>query len=384
MTRRPETKTSLSIVLLVRSLNYGGAERQLVELAKGLHRRGHSVLVAVFYQDGPLLADLRETGVPVALLAKDGRWDARFVCRLGRLLRRLRPDVVYSFLVEPSVQAVLLKPFLPGTRIVWGVRASNVELEVYGWFPRLTFRVSRLLGRFVDLVVANSWAGAAYHRAKGYPATKVTVVPNGIDLKRFRPDPEAGRRARAAWRVPEQSTVVGTVGRLDPMKDHPTFLEAAAVLSRIQQQLLFVCVGDGPAGYRFELQARAAALGLSNRVIWTGTQEDMTAVYNGLDLCCLSSAFGEGFSNVLGEAMACGVPCVATDVGDAARILDGCGVVVPPGSPSRLAEAIREGLAHVSQDRKRACRERVEREFSVDRMVDETERLLRACVNATA
>jgi glycosyltransferase involved in cell wall biosynthesis len=119
-------------------------------------------------------------------------------------------------------------------------------------------------------------------------------------------------------------------------------------------------------------------------VIWTGSQRDVVGVYNALDVCCLSSAFGEGFSNVLGEAMACGIPCVATDVGDAGRIIDTCGVVVHPGDPRRLAEALRRVLTAAGPHQKRACRERVEREFSLDRMVKETERLLRACVDASA
>jgi len=375
----------VSITFLVRSLNLGGAQRQLVALAKALYANGASVLVVAFYGGGPLLRELEDAGVPVAILEKRGRLDVvGFVGRLWRVLRCERPQVIYAFLVEPSVLALLMKPLLHGTRVVWGVRASNVDFSRYDWLPRFTFGLSRALARFADLIIANSWAGAEYHRSRGYPRAKVTVVPNGIDLVRFRPDAEGGRRMRAVWGISEQDSVVGIVGRLDPMKDHSTFLEAAGSLRLEQLDVRFVCVGDGSPAYRLELQRRAAVLGLADRVTWAGAQQDMTAVYNAFDVCCLSSAFGEGFSNVLGEAMACGIPCVATDVGDAAWILGTLGTLVPPGDPARLADAIREGLSRAGAEQSRACRERIERQFSLDRMVAETERLLRACVDASA
>ena len=374
--------SGLSIVFLIRSLNYGGAERQLIQLAKGLHRRGHSVLVAVSYDEGPLLAELRAIGISVAVLAKRGRGDVvRYFWRLASLVRKVRPHVLYSFLVEPSLQAVALKPLVSRTLIVWGVRASSVHREGYGWFPRVTFCASRYLARFADLIIANSFAGAAYHRAQGYPARKITVVPNGIDLQRFRPDANARRRVRIAWQVPERSTVIGAVARLDPLKDHWTLLEAAASVLNNQPDVFFVCVGDGPTAYRSALEARAALLRISQRVIWVGTQEEMAAVYNGFDVCC-SSSTSEGFSNVLGEAMACGVPCVATDVGDALRIIDACGVIVPPKDPARLAQGILQALRRLSLDWKLACRKRIEDQFSMEQMVDRTERLLRVQVDA--
>lgn len=374
----------MSIVLLLRSLNVGGAERQAVVLAKGLHRRGHRVLVVVFYDGGTMLRDLHAAGVPVVVLHKRSRWDIiRFLHRLRIVLRHHRPQVVYAFLVEPSLVAVLMKPFV-SSRVVWGVRASNVALAQYGWFPRLTWWVTTKVTRFADLTIANSLAGADHHRQAGYPADKMAVVPNGIDVERFRPDVTSRRAVRKDWGIGQNDIVVGHVARLDPMKDHVSFLEAAAILGQERPAMRFVCVGGGSASYRAELEARASALGLVDSVTWTGEMSDTAVAYNGMDVCCLTSASGEGFPNVLGEAMACGVPCVATDVGDAARIVDGCGEIVPVRDPIRLAEAIRRVLAAASPDRKHACRERIAREFSVDSMVERTEHLLLQCVNVPA
>lgn len=372
----------MSIVLLVRSLNYGGTERQLVELAKGLRAQGHSVVVVVFYGGGPLVAELEDSGISVAVLEKQGRWDlVRFLYRLARLLRRLRPQVIYSFLVEPSLIAVALRPLLPSTQIVWGVRASNMAFAWYDWFPRFNFQVSRVFARFADCIIANSRAGATYHARRGYPAAKLAVVSNGIDLDRFRPDVQAGRHTRSQWGLEGSHRVVGIVGRHDPIKDHSTCLEAFSILRQAGTEFRLVCVGDEVAGHTELLHARAEALGISDKVLWVPPQKDMTAVYNAFDVLC-SSSVSEGFSNVLAEAMACGVPCVATDVGDAAMILDGCGFVVAPGDPQGLASGIRQALGALGPERARACRERIERKFSLEQMVKETERLLRERIDA--
>lgn len=378
--RAPE-QGPISVVFLVRSLNIGGAERQLVNLAKALRTRGESVVVVVFYRGGALEVDLAQSGVPTVVLDKRGRWEVLgFLVRLVRALRTARPQVLYTFLVEPSILSVLLRPFLPATRVVWGVRASNMDLGHYGWFPRVTFRLSCWLARLADLIIANSEAGAEYHRSRGYPDQNMIVVPNGFDLEQFRPDEGGGRRQRQEWGVPEHAKVVGLVGRLDPIKDHGTFLEAAALLRTDLPDVRFVCVGDGDPMRSAELRARASYLGISDAVVWVAQASNMRPVYNALDVLC-SSSLSEAFSNVLGEAMACGVPCVATDVGDAKQIVGTCGLVVPPGDPKRLADGLRVILARADVELRRACRERVTERYSLTRMVAETERVLRACLD---
>ena len=129
-----------TILFLVRSLDRGGAERQLIVLAKGLASRGHAVSVAVFYGGGVYENELAEAGIRVINLGKTGRWNILlFLNRLMRLLRKERPTVLHSYLGVPNILAAALKPLLPGTRIVWGVRASNVDLSHYDWLLRLAY-----------------------------------------------------------------------------------------------------------------------------------------------------------------------------------------------------------------------------------------------------
>ncbi len=344
------------------------------------------MLVATYYPGGLLEKDLQEAGVPVRTLNKRGRWEMfGFLLRLVQIVRRERPDVLHGYLATSNILAVLLKPLFPRTHVVWGVRASNVDLERYDWFIRLSYKVERWLSRFADLIVVNSRAGRSYAIAKGLANNKMMLIPNGIDTKRFCPDPRTRRLSRAEWGVTEGEKLIGLIGRLDPMKDHPTFLRAAAVLSDERKDVRFVCVGDGPVSYQRELRELSEELGLAQRLIWAYSRVDMPAVYNALDVHT-SSSYGEGFPNVVGEAMACGVPCVVTDVGDSAWIVGELGVVVPPTNPEQLAAGLARILDDLNENRDSIgyrLRQRIVYNFSLDRLVGRTAKTLESVVRET-
>lgn len=364
----------MNIVFLARSLELGGAERQMVLLAAGLKRRGHDVSVWPFYAGGPLRAELESAGVPVRELGKRHRWDLPgFALRVARSLRAADPDVLHGYLVAPNLVASTLKPLLPRTRIVWGIRASDMDFARYDGLARATFALSVTLSRFADLVVVNSESGRRHHVESGFPPERMRVVPNGIDLARFRPDPGARRRLRAEWGIAEGAPLVGLVARLDPMKDHETFLEAAAALAARRGDVRFVCVGGGPDAVARRLRKRASRAGLEGRLVWAGERTDPEAVHAALDVATSSSAFGEGFSNAIAEAMACGVPAAVTDVGDSAAIVGNAGIVVSPRDPAALADAWERLLVAPPPSDPRA---RIAERYSVEALLDRTERLL--------
>lgn len=333
------------ILFLARSLHQGGAERQLVALASGLHRRGWPVTVACFYGGGIFQADLERAGVPLIDLAKRGRWEVlRFLWRLLRVFRRADAAIVHGYMPGANIMALLARAAHRRTRVVWGVRSSLIDREERDWMSRLTFQISCSAACFADSIIANSEAGAAYHAALGYPPARIQVIPNGIDTRRFRFDADGRRRTREAWDVSDDRKLVGVVGRIDPMKDHPTFLHAAALLAARNARWRFVCVGGGKPDRVQAAEALAERLGLADRLVWAGPMDDVSAAYSAFDIA-VSSSCGEGFSNVIAEAMACGRPCVVTDVGDSARIVGQCGAVVGAGDAPALADAIeRVGL----------------------------------------
>ena len=178
--------------------------------------------------------------------------------------------------------------------------------------------------------------------------------------------------------------IIGVVGRLDPMKDHPTFLRAVEMLSRSREQVRYVCVGGGPSEYRAALKKMAGALAVGERVIWAGERLDMRGVYGVLDVACSSSAFGEGFPNVVGEAMASEVPCVVTDVRDSAAVVGDTGVVVPPGSAEGLASAWEVLLALGREGRStlgEKARRRILENYPLDAMIQRTTSLSEALLS---
>lgn len=327
------------------------------------------------------MEELEAAALAPLSLRKRGRWDLLApLAHLRRMLADVRPHVLHSFLAPPNILAALARPHAVGARLVWGLRASNMDLSRYDWSFRLSEYAELRLARRADAIVANSQAGMAHALGRGYPSGRMQVIHNGIDTARFAPDPAARIAVRTEWGIASDACAVGLVARLDPMKDHDTFLRAAASAAREDPRMVFVCVGDGPPPYRDALRAKAASLGLEGRLRWAGLRRDMPAVFNAMDVVTLTSAFGEGFPNTLGEAMACGVPCVATDVGDTAVILKGTGVLVRAGDASGLAAgwrtlATERSEAHAA--RKAVCRQMIVAQFSLERMVEQHATLYR-------
>lgn len=370
----PSPRGRVRICFLIRSLDPGGAERQLVELALGLPRDRFEVTVLCFYPGGALEAGLRAAGVRLRSLDKKGRWDTLgFLARLGRTLRKLDPQILHGYMDIANLLCLAMKPLLPKVRVVWGVRGSYTDLDRYDWLRKAAFTAERYAARWPDLIIANSQAGAAHRRQLGFPERRMVVVQNGIDTDRFRRDEAAGARVRRELGLDEKAVVVGLVARLDPVKDHPTFLRAAARVAALRPKVRFLCVGGGAAAYREELERLAAELGLGSRVRFTGDRRDMTAIYSALD-AVVSSSYGEGFPNALGEAMACGVPCAVTDVGDSALIVGALGKVAPPRDPERLADGL---LALLDQPPPEALlRARIVAEFSRRALIERTVAML--------
>lgn len=377
----------LRILLLVRALGFGGAERQIVTLATGLAQRGHAVTVVTFYPGGAFEGALAGGNPSRLNLEKAGRWDVfGFLGRLLRAISTERPDIVYSFLPMANLLAAATRAMVrTGPALVWGVRGTPLDLSRYDRLERASIRMERMLSHVPDLVIANSRAGADW--ASRWPSgqKKAAMVPNGIDTTAFRPaTPRQRAAARASLGCPPGAVIVAVVARFDPMKDHAGFLRALAIAAHRAPDLRALVVGDGPPAAVTRLHDAAAALGLAKRVIWAGRRREVEQVYHAADMLCLPSAFGEGFPNVVAEAMASGLRCVVTDVGDCAYLVGGTGWVVPPAAPELLAGALFECRRAVLENGviDTAARHRVVQQFGVEAMISATEDLLHQVVLA--
>jgi glycosyltransferase involved in cell wall biosynthesis len=353
---------------------FGGAERQLVDLVCGLQSRGHLVTLVTFYPGGGMLADAANAGVRIISLDKTGRWDIPgFLFRLVRILRSERPDIVHGYLGLANSLLALTRP-VHRAKVVWGIRASDLDLTRYHWVARVDAWLERRLSRLPDLIIANSHAGKRHATDLGYPAAKITVIPNGIDLDHFRRDETGRDRVRAEWGVRPGEFLVGRIGRIDPQKDQPTFLEAAARVAAARNDVRFVLVGNDRFGEQDEITSLLDRLILGDLLFWAFHRSDMAAVLSAFDLCVSSSAFGEGTPNVLVEAMACGTPCVTTDVGDSAQAVGAHGIVVPRRDPAALADGILTALDQPTD--RTALRSHVADHFSMERLIAATEAAL--------
>ena len=213
----------------------------------------------------------------------------------------------------------------------------------------------------------------------------MVVIPNGFDLAAFRPDPPARWSVRHELSIPAETPLIGLVGRFHPQKDHQTFVQAAAWLHTRLPETHFLLCGDGITWENPTLAAWIETAGLRPCFHLLGRRDDIPRLTAALDLASSSSAYGEGFSNVIGEAMACGVPCVVTDVGDAALLVGSTGRVVPPRTPQALAQEWYALLALEREGKEqlgRAARQRIEAHFSLPAIVARYEALYAALASA--
>lgn len=373
----------MKVAFLTPTLERAGAERQLVAVACSLRRRGHDVEVVTLYRRRHSFeAVLRREGVSVRALLEENAPGWKLLLALPRLIRTLRrehPDVVHAYLTLPNILAVLLRPFARRVPVAMGILATAPEREPTP-VVRLVYRLEAVCSRFASAIFVNSRASRSWVVGRGFPANRVHTVLTGIDTDEFAFDPEGRATFRAEWGVDDDEILIGRVGGLRPIKDHPTFLRAAAVVAKQRPDARFVVIGSGDGSAQQPLEHLARDLGFGDRVVWAGPIDAMPQAMSALDLL-VSSSKSESFPNVLGEAMACGVPCVTTDVGDSVLIVGDVGEAVPPGSPEELAGAtlrLLERLEREPDELRRLVRERVVEHFGCDRMVDETEaRLLR-------
>jgi glycosyltransferase involved in cell wall biosynthesis len=370
------------LVHVISSLDVGGAETALLRLVAGLEGRSFRNHVVSLIAPGAVADRIRALGIPVeSLEMRRGRASLRAVGRLARLLRREHPEVVQTWLYHADLLGLVAARLVGLKKVVWNVRSSDMDMSRYRWLSGATVRACACLSGHPVAVVVNSTAGRQVHDRLGYRPRRWEVIPNGVDTSVFQPDSIARMAVRRELHIPEEVGVVGMVARLDPMKDHATFFRAAKGIRRLRPDTRFILAGDGVVPENLSLEHDLVSLGIAGQTHLLGRRPDANRIMAALDIGTLSSAFGEGCPNVVPETMACGVPCVVTDVGDAASIVGNTGIVVPPRDPAALAEGWASLLRIDREARRRLgeeARKRVLEKFTVERMVNDYALLYRS------
>lgn len=353
----------IRIAHVVTTLAIGGLEKVVLDLVRGRDQKAFSAQVLCLDESGVLQRDFAAVGVPVDVIGTRGSVPRR-ILRLARRLKTLRPDVLHTHNPQAHLHGA------------WAAKLARVPVVVHTRHgqnradrPALAM-LSRVATAWTARFVAVSEAAARMSREReGVPASKLMVIRNGIDLERF-PAPER-------WPSLPRGRAV-TVGRLDPIKDHATMLRAVRLAADRIPGLRLDIVGDGPS--RQDLEALRAAFGLDDRVSFHGYHADVMPFLSGADVFVLSS-LSEGISIALLEAMASGLPVIATDAGGNREvILDGrTGHLTPVGSAEALADAIvrLESDPGAIERMGRASRLRIEKEFSLQHVVARYEEIYR-------
>lgn len=340
----------MRIAHIITGLGQGGAESVLFRLATYTDTATRHVVISLT-DEGVYGQRLRAAGVQVHTLGMPrGRITLSGIRMLRALLIDEAPDAVQTWMYHADLIGGVAARLAGLRAVAWGIRNSGNHLNRSSRSARLVLRACAMLsGRVPRAIVCAAQDAAERHKALGYRADRMVVIPNGYDLSRYAPDAEAGQRMRALWGVSPEAPLIGCVARWDPLKDHRNLLAALGILLRDGQDqgLRCVLVGRGMTPANAELLALIDSEGLQGRIILNGPSDDVPAVMNSLDLHVLSSC-AEGFPNVVAEAMACGAPSVVTDVGDAAHIVGDTGIVVPAEQPAALARGIAQALRDIA------------------------------------
>ena len=333
----------MKIAHLITGLGLGGAERQLKALVSGKPKESSLQHIVISLKDEGVIGKQLRDEKEVRLYCLNLHKSIRGVWHLYKILQQEKPDVLQTWLYHADLLGLIVGKLAGVPRIVWNIRCSNMELSQYSKLIGFVVKILKTLSRFPDAVVTNSQSGQDFHEKLGYKPRQWVQIPNGIDTNLFQSNPLVGKELRRSLNIPENAVVVGMLGRIDPMKDHSTFLRAMKTLSQSNENLYCVVAGKGTEEATWPI--------IPPRLRRLGVWENASEFLNSLDIMVLSS-FGEGFPNVVGEAMACQIPTIVTDVGDAAILVQAPERIVSLRDVDGLTLALRRLLALSSQERK--------------------------------
>lgn len=371
----------MKIAHIITSLEKHGAQMMLYKVLSSMERSRFDSVVISLADGGALKDKFAALGVAVHSVGmKKGVPTPGSVYRFARLMKQVKPDLVQGWMYHGNLAAQFAAARSPGRiPVVWNIRGSSYNLRDEKPVTAAIIWLGGKLSGLPKVIINNSLVSAVKHEELlGYRSDKREIIPNGFDTDCFAPSLEARSSLRVELGLSGDALLIGMLARYHPMKDHASFLHAAALLLKGHPQIHFVLSGEGVDRSNEELRGLIERLSIAERIHLLGERNDMNRIAAALDIVALSSAYGEGFPNVVGEAMACGVPCVVTDVGDSAFVVGATGRAVPPRNASALTSACRELVemgAESRQELGQAARRRVLENFSIEAIAHKYETL---------
>ncbi|MBO67043.1 MAG: hypothetical protein CL398_01910 [Acidiferrobacteraceae bacterium] len=358
------------ILFIHHSLEFGGAETQLLHTLRHLASQDNVKVHLVVYYPTELtklrIAELEGVESYIVDKKRGLLGGVKTVLFLRGFIKNKNIDMVVTYLVGANLAGLIAGRWGGAKRIVWGLRVTNISSSTLGLKGRVLEAMMIWCSSFVDLVIANSMASLNQYTDHGLKAKRKIVIPNGIDIDQFDKNDDYRLKARTMFHASSQQIVIGTVSRLVEWKGYEIFLNAAQKLSVLNSNIVFVCIGSGKSKYEKSLIDLQHRIGLdSEKIQWLGNRGDISHLINGFDIFTLMSTSGEGLSNSLLEAMATGVPVVATDVGDSRVAVGDFGTVISAGNSTQLVNAWLNILAELDKAKTRALegRKHVRKEY---------------------
>jgi glycosyltransferase involved in cell wall biosynthesis len=364
----------IKIMHIITTLGPGGAETMLSRVVSGMDGTQFENEVVSLRGVLDLAERIQAMGVRVRTLGmKRSVPNPLLVMRLAQWIRESKPHVIHSWMYHSNLVGTLAARLAGHVPLVWGIRHSALNPRIDRRRTILVDRACAFLSKEIPArIVCCSEVSQQIHKRLGYAAEKLEIIPNGFDLEQFKPDPTARVSLRRELGIPAGTPLIGIAARFHPHKDHWNFLQAAARLHKQIPESHFLLCGLDITWQNQQLAGWIQAVGLRDCCHLLGVRRDMSRLFAGVDIATLSS-LTEAFPSVIGEAMACGTPCVVTDVGDSALIVGETGRVVAPGDPDALAEAWRKLIEAGPGVRHRlgmAARTRVQQYFTLRAVVE--------------
>lgn len=373
----------MNIVHVIGDLDTGGAEAMLYKLVKSLNDRSHKISVISLQDDGVYGKALKELGVDVYTLGLSSSYRSLFkLKKLIALLRRLRPDVVQSWMYHSNIlmSLVALIPFMR-LHVVWNIRHALHDLSSEKKLTRVIIRLGAFLSWQPQKIIFNATESLQQHQTLGYIKSKLLMLPNGFDLERYRPDKMARQGMIERLGLPEDSCFIGVVARFHPAKGHKYFVEAASKIARENTHAHFLLIGRQVDADNAQLLQWIEKTGYADRFHLFGEQADSSSFFPAFTVL-VNPSTTEAFPNVIGEAMACGTPCVVTDVGDSKSIVGEYGRTVPAKNSDALSHAVLALLSLNTAELEAMgleARKRIMENFSIETVTKQYENLYLVC-----
>ena len=361
----------MKIVHIITGLNDGGAEHTLFKICKYDNFNKHIVISLT--GPGKYFSILKKLKIKVYYLNANFFSIFKFFF-LIKLLRFLNPDIVQTWLVHADFVGSIAARLAGIKNIIWNVRYSNLEIGKAKLITIITIKLLSKLSFFIPkFIVIVSKRAKKIYAIKGYEKKKLKFIPNGYDLSILKPNKIKKINFKKKIKIKKKIPLIGNVARYDPKKDHLNLINALSLIRSRNINFFCVLIGAGIDKNNTKLISEIKRLKLSNYVKLLGQNDDIRKVMNGLDVYIQSSSYGEGFPNVVAEAMACGTPCVVTDVGDAGFIVGKNGWIAPPNNSTELAKVIEKAVNEIGtkhwNKRCNKARLRIKKNFDITDML---------------